>query len=101
MSSRSAVRSTSRAALVAALAFTLGGCAMLQPPPVPTVPRFGFSAAPGDASCASEISRAHGELASIGTAAGDPAATAAAHAAASSAMASYHACLARSARHER
>lgn len=101
MPGRRLVPSTLRAALAAALATTLlGGCAVLQPPPVPTMPRFGFRAGPADASCASDLSRAHGALAAAGAAAGDPATTAAAHAASASAMASYHSCLARAARHE-
>ena len=73
----------------------LSGCALIQPPPVPT---FGKRSAGGDAACGSSISQAHAALASAGAAAGDPAATAAAHAASAAAMHEYHTCLARSSR---
>jgi hypothetical protein len=73
----------------------LNGCALLQPPPVPSVPRLGFWGGFSAASCGAEVAQAHTALAAAGAAAGDPAATAAAHAAAATAMASYHACLAR------
>ena len=71
----------------------LGGCAHLQPPPVPRVPRLGLGGGPGSGACAAEIARAHVALASAATAAGDPAATASAHAAHATAMAAHHACL--------
>ena len=75
-------------------AFLLAGCALIQPPPVPRVPRLGVRAGPGDAACAADVARAHAALGAAGAAAGDPATTAAAHAAAAEAMAAYHACLA-------
>lgn len=77
-------------------AFFLTGCAALQPPPIPSVPRFGLGqVGAGDATCSASLGRAHSALADAGAAAGDPAATAAAHAAHASAMAEYHSCLAR------
>jgi hypothetical protein len=72
----------------------VSGCALIQPPPVPQVPRLGLRAGIGGANCAADIARAHAALAAAGAAAGDPAATAAAHAEAAGAMAAYHACLA-------
>ena len=73
----------------------LAGCAIIQPPPVPGVPRSGQYDGVGDAACASAIAQAHGALAAAGAAAGDPSATAAAHAADAAAMHEYHTCLAR------
>src|SRR5438045_3438494 len=72
----------------------LGGCALIQPPPIPRMPRLVLRSGPADATCAAEISQAHVALAAAGAAAGDPAATAAAHAAAAGAMHAYHVCLA-------
>jgi hypothetical protein len=72
----------------------LGGCALLQPPPVPQLPRLGVRGGGGAPMCAADISRAHAALAGAGAAAGDPAAVAAAHSAAAEAMSAYHACLA-------
>ena len=72
----------------------LGGCALIQPPPVPSVPRLWYGVN-GDASCGASIGRAHAALAAAGAAAGDPGATAAAHAAHAAAMSEYHMCLAR------
>jgi hypothetical protein len=74
------------------------GCALIQPPPVPPVPRLGMRAGAGTPSCAAGIARAHAALAAAGAAAGDPAATAAAHATAAEAMSMYHACLAQPSR---
>ncbi|AHG92917.1 hypothetical protein J421_5382 (plasmid) [Gemmatirosa kalamazoonensis] len=88
----SSSRDTAVAAALAAL--LLAGCALLQPPPVPSVPRLGQRAF-GDAACGAEIGRAHSALAAVGAAGGDPAATAAAHAAHAAAMHEYHTCLAR------
>ena len=73
----------------------LTGCALIQPPPVPSLPGFGLRAGLGDAVCATYISQAHAALAAAGAAAGDASATAAAHAAHAAAMHSYHVCLAR------
>ena len=80
-------------ALTASLAtLFLAGCALIQPPPVPSVPRVGQGGL-GGAACEPSISQAHVALA--GAAGGDPAATAAAHAAHAAAMSEYHNCLAR------
>jgi hypothetical protein len=96
MARRSSTRSILGAALVAGLAtLLLGGCAYIQPPPVPRMPRLGVWGGSEDATCAAEIGRAHAALAAAGAAAGDPSATAAAHAASAVAMGEYHACLAR------
>jgi predicted small integral membrane protein len=95
MARHSSARSVSGAALAAGLVtLLLGGCALIQPPPVPRVPRLGLGASRGDAMCVGDIGQAHAALAAAGAAAGDPAATAAAHAAAAAAMSAYHACLA-------
>src|SRR5438132_104303 len=96
MTRRRSARSVSGAALAAGLmTLLLGGCALIQPPPVPQMPRLGLRAGRGDATmCAGDIAQAHAALAAAGAAAGDPAATAAAHAAAATAMSAYHACLA-------
>ena len=91
-------RSVSGAMLATLLMLLLGGCALLQPPPVPGLPRFGLRGYHPDASCAADIARAHAALAAAGAAAGDPAAIAAAHAAAAAATSEYHACLAQSGR---
>jgi hypothetical protein len=72
----------------------LGGCALIQPPPVPRIPRLGLRGSGADAMCAADIAQAHAALAAAGAAAGDPAATAAAHSAAAGAMHAYHVCLA-------
>ena len=97
MARRRSVRSAASAVLVAALGtLPLGGCALLQPPPVPRVPHLGLRGSPGDAACGADVARAHAALADAGAAHGDPAATAAAHAAAAAAMHAYHVCLARS-----
>jgi hypothetical protein len=83
-----------RPAAAGLAALLLGGCAHLQPPPVPRVPHLGQRGGPGDAACGADVAQAHVAFAAAGAAAGDPAATAAAHAAAGTAMAAYHACLA-------
>jgi hypothetical protein len=89
---------TTRSALVLGLApIWLAGCAHLQPPPVPSVPRVALGG-PVAAACAPDIAQAHVALAAAGAAAGDPAATASAHAAYATAIATYHACLARPSR---
>ena len=89
------VRPSVRLSLLACVgALLLSGCAMLQPPPIPSMPRFGLRQGSGDATCASDISRAHAALAAAGAAGGDPAATAAAHASAAASMHAYHTCLA-------
>jgi hypothetical protein len=94
MTSRNFVRSAPRAALGVTLgSLLLAGCALIQPPPVPQVPHFGLRAGAPDASCTADVARAHGALAEAGAAAGDPAATAAAHARAAEAMAAYQVCL--------
>jgi predicted small integral membrane protein len=99
MARRSSTRPIPVAVLAASLAtLLLGGCALIQPPPVPQMPRLGLRSTRGDAMCVGDISQAHAALAAAGAAAGDPAATAAAHAAAASAMAAYHACLAQASR---
>lgn len=100
MLARHFIRSTLRATVggMAAVAATalLAGCAMIQPPPVPRVPRLGASrGGAGDAACAADIARAHVALAAVGAAAGDPVGTALAHGAVAEAMQSYHVCLAR------
>lgn len=84
-------RGTSIAVALATLLLT--GCALIQPPPVPSVPRLGQLGV-GGAACGTSISRAHAALAGVGAAAGDPAATAAAHAMHAAAMSEYHGCLA-------
>lgn len=87
-------RSPRGAALAAALGtLLLAGCALIQPPPVPTVPRLGQGGL-GDAACGTSISRAHAALADAGAAGGDGAAIATAHAAHAAAMSEYHTCLA-------
>jgi len=95
MARRSSTRSVPGAALAAGLVtLLLGGCALIQPPPVPRMPHFGLRGGAGSAMCAADISQAHVALAAAGAAAGDPAATAAAHANAAGAMHAYHTCLA-------
>jgi hypothetical protein len=95
MARRSSARSVSGAALATGLVtLLLGGCAAIQPPPVPQMPRLGLRGFRGDAMCVGDIAQAHAALAAAGPAAGDPAATAAAHSAAAAAMSAYHACLA-------
>jgi hypothetical protein len=89
------MRSTSAVLAATVGAFLLASCALIQPPPVPRVPRLGLRGGSGNAACATHVAQAHTALAAAGAAAGDPAATAAAHAAAAGAMATYHACLAR------
>jgi hypothetical protein len=93
------IRSATPAALATAVGtLFLTGCALIQPPPVPQMPRLRFwGTAPG-ANCTADIGRAHGALAAAGAAAGDPAAIASAHAAAAVAMSEYHACLSQPAR---
>ena len=76
----------------------LAGCALLQPPPVPRAPSLWQLGGAGDAACMTALGRAHGALAAAGAAAGDPSATAAAHAANAVAMHEYHTCLARRSR---
>lgn len=73
----------------------LAGCALIQPPPIPRMPRLGQHGGPGDAACVTALARAHGALAAAGAAAGDPQQIAAAHAAHAVAMSEYHTCLAR------
>lgn len=95
MARRGSTRFVPGAALAAGLVtLLLGGCALIQPPPVPRMPHLGLRGGPGDAMCADDIGQAHAALAAAGAAAGDPEATAAAHAAAAGAMHAYHACLA-------
>ena len=99
MSRRRSARSVSGAALATGLVtLLLGGCAVIQPPPVPQMPRLGLRGSRGEAMCVSDIGRAHAALAAAGAAAGDPAATAAAHGAAAAAMSAYHVCLAQASR---
>ena len=99
MARRGCTRSIPGAAFTAGLVtLLLSGCALIQPPPVPTVPRLGLRVGSGDAMCTSDIAQAHAAFAAAGAAAGDPAATAAAHSAAAGAMSAYHACLAQSGR---
>lgn len=97
MARRIAIRSAIVGSPIGVLAtLLLTGCALIQPPPVPRMPRLGQSSGGvGDAACATFISQAHAALAAAGAAAGDPAATAAAHAASAAAMSQYHSCLAR------
>jgi hypothetical protein len=96
MARLSSTRSVPVAVLAASLAtLLLGGCALIQPPPVPRMPRFGLRGGTGDA-CTADIARAHAAFASAGAAAGDPVATAAAHATAAEAMSAYQVCLAQS-----
>ena len=92
------IRSFVRPTLLAGLVALMSGCALIQPPPVPRMPHLGLRAGSGDATCASDISRAHAAFAAAGAAGGDPAATAAAHSAAAAAMSAYHVCLAQPAR---
>jgi hypothetical protein len=88
-------RSATRAALITAVGtLLLTGCALIQPPPVPQVPRLRLLGGHGDAGCTAHIAQAHAAFATAGAAAGDPAATASAHASAASAMSAYHTCLA-------
>lgn len=95
MAMQNLVRPAPRVALATvAASLLLAGCALIQPPPVPRVPHLGLRAGVDNPSCAADISRAHAALASAGAAAGDPAATAAAHARAAEAMSAYHVCLA-------
>ena len=90
------IHSVPGAALVVVLAtLLLAGCALIQPPPVPQVPRLGQRSNPGEVACAPSLAEAHAALAAAGAAAGDPAATAAAHDATAVAMHAYHTCLAR------
>ena len=93
------IRSVPRTVPVVVLAtLLLTGCALIQPPPVPRGPRAARHDGVGDAACASAVAQAHGALAAAGAAAGDPSATAAAHAAHATAMHEYHNCLARRSR---
>ncbi len=95
MTRRSSIRSVPGAALAAGIVtLLLGGCALVQPPPVPHTPHLGMRGGAGAPVCAADIAQAHAALAAAGAAAGDPAATAAAHAAAAGAMHAYHVCLA-------
>ena len=80
-------RSTPRTALAIAIGtLLLTACALIQPPRAPHPGRAG----PGDVACTGDVSRAHAALSAVG----DPAATAAAHAASAAAMHAYHTCLA-------
>lgn len=99
MISPSRTLSASTRLAVAAGVILLAGCAAIQPPPVPSVPRVprpGEATSRGDADCAAYLAQAHAALAAAGAAAGDHAATAAAHSEHATTMAAYHACLARS-----
>lgn len=99
MTRRSSTRSIPCAGLAASVAtLLLSGCALIQPPPVPRMPRFGLRGGAGDATCTADIARAHAAFAAAGAAAGDPVATAAAHATAAEAMSAYHVCLSQSRR---
>ena len=96
MARRRSARSVSGTALATGLmTLLLGGCALIQPPPVPRLPGSGQHGVAGDASCATSLGQAHAALAAAGAAAGDPSATAAAHATHAMAMHEYHTCLAR------
>jgi len=96
MARHSPIRSAAGAAPVAALAILLvAGCALIQPPPIPPVPRLGQHDGAQDVACVTALGQAHGALAAAGAAAGDPSAIAAAHAAHAVAMHEYHTCLAR------
>jgi hypothetical protein len=95
MNRRDLIDSAAGAAPVVVLGtILLAGCALIQPPPVPRVPRIALRGG-GDAACVTYVSQAHAALAAAGAAAGDPSATAAAHAASAVAMHEYHTCLAR------
>lgn len=99
MARRSSTRSVLGAVLAAGLlTLLLGGCALIQPPPVPRLPSLGLPSSRAHAMCAAHIGQSHAALAAAGAAAGDPAATAASHSAAAGAMHAYHACLAQSGR---
>ena len=90
-------RSIPGAVLAANLAtLLLGGCALIQPPPEPSVPSLGLRGGAGDATCTADIARAHAAFAASGAAASDPVATAAANVAAAEAMSAYSVCLAQS-----
>jgi hypothetical protein len=94
MARRSSTRPIPVAVLAASLAtLLLGGCALIQPPPVP---RWGLRAGTADATCTADIARAHAAFAAAGAAADDPVAIASAHATAAEAMSAYHVCLAQS-----
>jgi hypothetical protein len=95
MARRNSTRSVLGAVLATGLVtLLLGGCALIQPPPVPRMPRLALWGGHAQATCAADIAQSHAALAAVGVAAGDPAATAAAHSAAAAAMNAYHACLA-------
>ena len=94
MDRRNLIGSAAGGASVVLGTLLLAGCALMQPPPVPRVPRIALRGG-GDAACETYVSQAHAALAAAGAAAGDPAATAAAHAANAVAMHEYHTCLAR------
>ncbi|MBB4634288.1 hypothetical protein [Longimicrobium terrae] len=98
-------RTLSVSARLAAMAgvFLLAGCAAIQPPPVPAVPRVPFLGERpsfGEGGCNAYVVQAHAAWASAGVASDDPAviaaAQAAANAAAAAAMAAYHDCVWRS-----
>jgi hypothetical protein len=99
MAGHRSTRSVLYAVLATGLAtLPLGGCALLQPPPVPRMPSLALRGYRADATCAADIAQAHAALGAAGAAAGDPAATAAAHSTAAGAMHAYHVCLAQSGR---
>jgi hypothetical protein len=97
MARRSSTQSIPVTVLASSLAtLLLSGCALIQPPPVPRMPRFGLRGGTGDATCTADIARAHAAFAAAGAAADDPVAIASAHATAAEAMSAYHVCLAQS-----
>ena len=97
MSRRTSTQSIPAAVLAAALAtLLLSGCALIQPPPEPSVPSLGLRGGAGDATCTADIARAHAAFAAAGAAAGDPVAAAAANVTAAEAMSAYSGCLAQS-----